>query len=131
MTHALRRSYHLIRVDLGFKESITYYGAMFIAGVAVSILYYYYQQQYLILVFPLVLILIAIGYYFGMEELIPERQRNTVTVKWIVQDNSGITLKSLPHMELYQTTDTDYRFRYINGEEFIIPTGLVQEIKKA
>lgn len=131
ITHALRRSYHLIKVDLGFKESITYYGAIFIFGVVLIILYYYYKQQYLIFLFPLILVLIGTGYYFGMEELIPERKKNTVTVKWIIQDTSGITiLKILSHMELYQTTDTDYRFRYITGEEFIIPIGQIQEIKK-
>ncbi len=131
ITHALRKSYHLINADYGFKDSISFYGGLFIYGIVIFILSNFYQQQYFLILIPLPLVFIGIGYCFGVDELISERKSKTVTVKWIVQDTSGITtLKSLSHMELYQTTDTDYRFRYITGEEFIIPIGQVQEIKK-
>lgn len=123
VTVALRRNYSLIAVGLGFKESITFYGGLIFLGIILSILNYYYNQQYLFIIVLLFIgLLIAFGYFLAEGSIVQPIKNARVTLKMIVHETSGNTrLKIIHNLELYQTTDKDYRFKATSGNEFIIP----------
>lgn len=125
---ALRKNYRFIRVGLVNKERITFYGTVFLFSIIIIILYYYYQQLLVLILIPLIGLLLYIGYINEINQ-IRSMQNDKVTLKMFAQDNSDNTrLKVIHNLELYQTTDTDYRFKDINDNEYIIPIGQVQEI---
>ncbi len=125
---ALRKNYRFIRVGFGNKELTIIYGSMFIFGISIITLYYYYRQLLAIVLIPLIILLFYSGYTTEIKDT-HSRQNDKVTLKMFDQDKSDNTrLKIINNLELYQTTDTDYRFKDIIGNEYIIPTGQVQEI---
>ncbi len=57
-------------------------------------------------------------------------KNNNLTLKMVTYDYTGRKrLRKKPGLELFDITDTDYRFRDSNGNEYIIPIEQIQEIE--
>lgn len=134
---ALNNNYSFIKAGFGSEKLIMIYGTLFFSYFALSLYLIYNKQppqiENLILGLFLVLILgfVVIGYALGKYIVIPELEKEKVTLMRFVLDASGKTVsESIPNLILYQTTDADYRFKDDNGKEYIIPIEQVQEIMK-
>lgn len=125
----LHGNYRLIRVGFGFKQFISFSGSIILLGTVLLVLSLVSKQPYSVVVALYMLLLILMGYVLG--KLTGQLKINEkVTLKMVVKDAAGNTRLRMKHdLELYETTDQDYRFKdFKTGNEFIIPIGQVQEI---
>lgn len=137
-TRALRNNYQFIRVGFNTKDLMKFQGALFVffSVLIYFIIYYEYLNTFsvsIVITIVLLVLLIPLFFFIGYLSEIYEIQlnkNNTITLKMFVQDTSGNkNLKIIYNLELFQTTDNDYRFKDINKNELIVPIGQVQEIK--
>ncbi len=133
---ALIRNYRFIIVHFGYENQISIYGGLIVFGIVLILIRIIYPQS---IVAPVAislllldsLILVFIGVELGTDN-VKSIKNQKVTLKMVVRDVSGNTqLKIIHNLQLYQTTDNDYRFKCINGNEIIIPISQVQEIVNA
>lgn len=74
----------------------------------------------------------ALAFFIGMTSYINPDINKKVTLKMITCDETGCKrLETRNGLELYQITNTDYRFKDLNNKkELIIPIGQIQEIEE-
>ena len=115
------QDYHLKRFEFSIKYQILIYGGIYVSFIIYVISATFYDIQ-VPLLFLIPLVLILHGYYLTGESEI-------VTLKMVTFDEQGSKKIETRNLELYDTTDKDYRFKDpYNGNELIIPNNQVLEI---
>lgn len=115
------QNYHLKSFEFSIKYQILTIGGLYVSLIIYAILYIFYEiREPLFFLIPLVLILHG-SYLTGKPEI--------VTLKMVTFNEQGSKkIETRSELELYGTTDKDYRFKDLNGNEFIIPNNQVLEI---
>lgn len=138
----LSDNYRLIRVGFNREQLIMFYGASIFSVIALALYLLYNSPPWKITVLIGLLILIftfgflLIGYVLGKYIIIKPIKTDTVTLNSPITNASGIMTPELSNLELYQITDTDYRFKeaIIQDKkecikEYIIPKEQVKNIE--
>ncbi len=114
-----QEKYHSKEINLDLKFRLSILGALF-AFLPVLV---FMPIQYALLLLILVGLIISYGYH---SEDVHVRK---CTLKMVTLDESGgKRLDTRENLELFDTTDTAYYFKDLNGNEYIIPIGQIQEI---
>ena len=115
------QDYHFKNFEFSIKYQILIFGGMYVLYIIYVISAIFYDiSAPLFLFIPLLLILH--GYCLTTKF-------ETVTLKMVTFDEQGSKkIEIRNNLELYDTTDKDYRFKYLNGNEFILPNNQVLEI---
>ncbi len=115
------QDYHFKNFKVSTKYQILIFGGMYILYIIYIISAIYYDNRVILfLLIPLVLILQ--GYFLTVKY-------ETVTLKMVTFNEQGSKkIETRNELELYDTTDKDYRFKDSKGNEFIIPNNQVLEI---
>lgn len=115
------QDYHFKMFEFSIKYQILICGGIYVSFIIYVISATFYNIQ-VPLLFLIPLVLILHGYYLTEESEI-------VTLKMVTFDEQGSKKIETRNLELYDTTDKDYRFKDPdNGNEFIIPNNQVLEI---
>ncbi len=103
-------------------ENLIYLLEIYLAiFVIVTIIAYFYSTPEQILIwYVLIISLLLIGFGYLQEKNRPKN--NKLTLRRINHN------EPMENLELFDITDTDYRFKDMEGNELIIPIGQVQEI---
>ena len=137
-TKALHDNYQSISIGHNNKDLMKFQGALFVSFIVLIYFIIYYNAHNIFSVsisitIGLLILLLPLLYFIGdLSERydIQLNKNKTVTLKMFVQDTSGNTnLKIIHNLVWFQTTDNDYRFKIINGNELIVPIEQVQEIE--
>ena len=115
------QDYHFKSFEFSIKYQILTIGGMYVLYIIYVILSMFYNIQAPLFLF-IPLLFIFQGYYLTEKSEI-------VTLKMATFNEQGsIKIETRYHLELYDTTNKDYRFKDLNGNEFIIPNNQVLEI---
>lgn len=115
------QDYHFKSFEFSIKYQILTIGGMYVLYIIYVILSLFYNIQAPLFLF-IPLLFIFQGYYLTEKSEI-------VTLKMVTFNEQGsIKIETRNRLELYDTTDKDYRFKDLNGNEFIIPNNQVLEI---
>ncbi len=144
LTKGLSDNYRLIRAGFNREQLIMFYGASIFSILALVLYHLYNPPPWIISVLISALILIftfgflLIGYVLGKYIIINPIKKDTVTVTLNspITNASGTMTPELNNLELYQITDTEYRFKEVIIQdkkeyikEYIIPKEQVKNIE--
>lgn len=126
---AMKNKYRLLEVRLGLKEYMIAVGSVFLVVVA-AVYFSAKQNQNLLNLLYYIAEMGALAFFLGLTLILKPDDNKKVALKMIAcNEAGGKEVVTRTNLELYQITGTDYRFKDSNGKEFIIPTGLIQEIE--
>ena len=115
------QDYHFKSFEFSVKYQILTIGGIYVLYIIYVILSIFYNIQAPLFLF-IPLLFIFQGYYLT-------EKSEMVTLKMVTFNEQGsIKIETRNSLELYDTTDKDYRFKDLNGYEFIIPNNQVLEI---
>ena len=116
--------YHLKASEFSTKEQILVIGGAYVSFAIYAILVISYDiPPFFFASFFVIMILFILCGYFLTEKY------EIVTLKMVTFNEHGIKqIETRNNLKLYDTTDKDYRFKYRNKNEFIIPNDQVLEI---
>ncbi len=113
--------YHFKSLEFSIKYQILIFGGMYVLYIIYIISAIFYDISVPLLLF-IPLLLILHGYCLTTK-------CETVILKMVTFDEQGSKkIETRNCLELYDTTDKDYRFKDSKGNEFIIPNNQVLEI---
>ena len=113
--------YHFKSFEFSTKYQILTIGGMYVLYIIYSISVMFYDIKATLLLF-IPLLFIIHGYY-------STEKFELVTLKMITFNEQGSKkIETINELELYDTTDKDYRFKDSDGNELIIPNNQVLEI---
>lgn len=136
-TTASRINYHLLKNNLGFRDQMIKSGVLFFSAFFLPLLIFFLSKlelsniafsldsKNIVLIFLINIVLIFIFGY--LNEIYHKNEK--------LCDNIGkgkiytVDITPIEFSELYQTTDVDYRFKDLYGNEFIIPIENVKKIE--
>lgn len=115
------QDYHFKSFEFSTKYQILTIGGMYVLYIIYTISATLYDIKAKLLLF-IPLLFIIHGYY-------STEKFELVTLKMITFNEQGSKkIKTINELELYDTTDKDYRFKDSDGNELIIPNNQVLEI---
>lgn len=115
------QDYHFKSFEFSTKYQILTIGGMYVLYIIYTISATFYDIKAKLLLF-IPLLFIIHGYY-------STEKFELVTLKMITFNEQGSKkIKTINELELYDTTDKDYRFKDSDGNEFIVPNNQVLEI---
>ena len=115
------QDYHFKSFEFSIKYQILTIGGIYVLYIIYVILSIFYNIQAPLFLF-IPLLFIFQGYYLTEKSEI-------VTLKMVTFNEQGSKkIETRNELELYDTTDKDYRFKDSDGNEFIIPNDQVLEI---
>ncbi|MCK4798826.1 MAG: hypothetical protein KAT05_15730 [Spirochaetes bacterium] len=107
-----------------FMRLVTIYIIVVIISVTLTFII---EREYLLLNYLVIISLLIV--YFGYLAEKYRNRTNNLTLKMLAYDESGYKrLEIRKNLELFDITKMDYRFKDLDGNEFIIPSIHVQEI---
>lgn len=127
---AMQMKYRFIELRFGFKDYTITVGSLFLFVIAA--IYFSVKQDYLLNVLYYMAAMGFLAFFLGLTIYINPDNHKNVTLKMITCDEAGCKrLETRNGLELYQITNTDYRFKDLNTKkELIIPIGQIQEIEE-
>ena len=115
------QNYHLKSSKYSIKFQISILGGMYVLNIIYTILVVFHDIRALLFLSLLILLGLQ-GYTFPVIY-------QTVTLKMVTFNEQGSKkIETRNNLELYDTTDKDYRFKDMDGDEFIVPNNQVLEI---
>ena len=115
------QDYHFKSFEFSIKYQILTIGGIYVLYIIYIILSIFYNIQAPLFIFILLLFIFQ-GYYLTEKSEI-------VTLKMVTFNEQGSKkIETRDELELYDTTDKDYRFKDSDGNEFIVPNNQILEI---
>lgn len=125
----MKNKYRFIELRFSFKQYTITVGLLLLVVIA-AIYFYANKQDASMNVLYYILEIGFLAFLLGLTIWIMPDDNTRVTLEMIICDKSGFKrLETKNDLELYQITNTDYRFKDLNNRnEYIIPTGQIQKI---